>query len=247
MPAVAGLLLTIALGMFLAVQLFRWEKDEKIQPRKKVWVLAVLGPFLILGCYRSYSKEHLGQNEAMFRDLQRSGVFLIRNTRVFVGDGTVMENATVLVRDGKIAEIYPGAGPDADSIRADVVEGAGKTLLPGLIDVHVHLAPTGGISYAAEDNDPAKTMAHAAAALLYSGVTAARSVGDGLERLAQAARRDRRRQQAGRAALRLRPHVHHRRRARHRVSAERFPRHCARPCRTNWCARPRRPRKRAAR
>jgi imidazolonepropionase-like amidohydrolase/ABC-type multidrug transport system permease subunit len=179
--AVASLLLTIVLGMFLAMQLFRWEKGEKIQPRKKLWVLAVLGPFLILGCYRSYSKEHLAQNEAMFRDLQRAGVFLIRNTRVFVGDGTVMENASVLVRDGRIAEIYQGAGPDADSIRAEVVEGAGKTLLPGLIDAHVHLTPTGGISFAAEDNDPKKTMPHAAAALLYSGITEARSVGDGLK------------------------------------------------------------------
>jgi len=108
-------------------------------------------------------------------------VFLIRNTRVFVGDGTVMENASVLVRDGRIAEIYQGAGPDADSIRAEVVEGAGKTLLPGLIDAHVHLTPTGGISFAAEDNDPKKTMPHAAAALLYSGITEARSVGDGLK------------------------------------------------------------------
>jgi len=180
LPAVAGLSVTIFLGTFLAMQLFRWEKGERIPPRKKLWVLAVLGPFLILGCYRSYSKEHIGQNEALFRDLQRAGVFLIRNTRVFVGDGTVMDNATVLIRDGRIAEIYQGAGPDVEAIRADVVEGAGKTLLPGLIDVHVHLAPTGGISSAAEDNDPQKTMPHAAAALLYSGVTEARSAGDGL-------------------------------------------------------------------
>ena len=180
LAAVAGLAVTIVVGMFLAMQLFRWEKGEKIAPRKKVWVLAVLAPFLVLGCWRAYSKEHLGQNEAMFRDLQRTGVFLIRNTRVFVGDGTMVENASVLVRDGRIAEIYPGAGPDVNSLRADVVEGAGKTLLPGLIDAHIHLTASGGISLSAQDNDPAATMPHAAAALLYSGITAARSVGDGL-------------------------------------------------------------------
>ena len=99
-----------------------------------------------MGCWRAYTKEHIGQNEALFRDLQRSGTFLIRNTRVFVGDGKVIENGSVLVRDGKIAEIYDGAGPDAEKLHADVVEGAGKTLLPGLIDVHVHLARPGGIS-----------------------------------------------------------------------------------------------------
>jgi len=179
--AVVSLLLTIALGLFLAVQLFRWEKGEKIQPRKKLWVFAVLAPFIVLGCYRAYSKEHLDQNQAMFRDLQRAGVVLIRGTRIFVGDGTVMENASVLVRDGHIAEIYPGNGPDPESIRAEVVEGAGKTLLPGLIDVHVHLGSSGGMSYSAEGSDPAQTMPHGAAALLYSGVTAARSVGDGLD------------------------------------------------------------------
>ncbi|SPF51978.1 ABC-2 type transporter [Candidatus Sulfopaludibacter sp. SbA4] len=181
LPAVGALLLSIVLGTFLAVQLFRWEKEEKIQPRKKLWVLAVLGPFLLMGGYRAYSKEHIGQNEALFRDLQRSGIFLIRNTRIFTGDGSVIENGSVLVRDGKIDEIFPGAGPDPEKIHADVVEGAGKTLLPGLIDAHVHLSSPGGISTSTDDYDVKKSMPHAAAALLYSGVTAARSTGDGLD------------------------------------------------------------------
>ncbi len=181
LPAVGALLVSTTMGVFLAVQLFRWEKGEKMQPRKKLWVLAVVGPFLLMGCYRGYSKEHLGQNEAMFRDLQRSGVFLIRNTRVFVGDGTLIENGSVLVRDGKIADIFEGAGPDPEKLKADVVEGAGKTLLPGLIDAQVRLGSPGGISTSSEDYDPKKAMPHAAAALLYSGVTAARSVGDGLD------------------------------------------------------------------
>jgi imidazolonepropionase-like amidohydrolase len=168
-------------GVFLAVQLFRWEKDEKMQPRKKLWVLAVVGPFLLMGCYRGYSKEHIGQNQAMFRDLQRSGTFLIRNTRVFVGDGKVIENGSVLVRDGKIADVFEGPAPDPDKLKAEVVEGAGKTLLPGLIDAQVRLGSPAGISTSTEDYDPKKAMPHAAAALLYSGVTAARSVGDGLD------------------------------------------------------------------
>jgi imidazolonepropionase-like amidohydrolase len=61
------------------------------------------------------------------------------------------------------------------------VEGAGKTLLPGLIDAHVHLAASGGLSTNPQDYDVEKTMPHSAAALLFSGVTAARSVGDGLD------------------------------------------------------------------
>ena len=179
--AVGALLVTTAMGLFLAVKLFRWEKEEKIAPRNRVWVVAVLAPFLIMGCWRSYTREHIGQNVALFRDLQRSGTLLIRNTRVFLGDGMVKENASVLVHDGKIADVFDGAGPDADKLRADVVEGSGKTLLPGLIDVHVHLSSPGGISTSSDDYDVDKSMARDAAALLYSGVTAARSTGDGLD------------------------------------------------------------------
>src|SRR5450755_1937122 len=111
-PAVSALLLTTVLGLFLATQLFRWEKEEKIRPRNKLWVVAVLAPFVVMGTWKSFSKEHLGNNAALFRNLQRSGAFLISNTRVFTGDGKVIENGAVLVRDGKIAAIYEGASPD---------------------------------------------------------------------------------------------------------------------------------------
>ena len=77
--------------------------------------------------------------------------------------------------------VYDGAAPDPEQLKAETVEGAGKTLLPGLIDAHVHLAASGGISTDALDYDVDKTMPRSAAALLYSGVTAARSVGDGLD------------------------------------------------------------------
>jgi imidazolonepropionase-like amidohydrolase/ABC-type multidrug transport system permease subunit len=181
LPAVGALLLTTAVGLFLAVKLFRWEKEEKIPPRNRLWVLAVLGPFLVMGCIRAYTREHIGENTALFRDLERSGTFLIRHARVFVGDGTVKEDASVVVHDGKITGVFDGAGPDPGKIRAEVVEGSGKTLLPGLIDAHVHLSAPGGISSNSEDYNVDKTMPRNAAALLYSGVTAARSTGDGLD------------------------------------------------------------------
>ena len=180
-PAVGALLATMVLGTFLAMQLFRWEKEEKLQPRKKLWVVAVLAPFVALGTWQTFTKEHLGTNQALFRQLQRSDRFLIRNTRIFTGDGKIIENGSVFVVEGKIAEIYEGVAPDPEQIKAEVVEGAGKTLLPGLIDAHVHLAASGGVSGGGGDNDYQAAMQHSAAALLYSGVTAARSVGDGLD------------------------------------------------------------------
>ena len=167
---IGALLGTLVAGTFLA-----------IRPRNKLWVVAVLGPFVVMGCYLAYTKDHLGTNEALFRQLQRSEQFLVRNARIFTGDGKVIENGAVLVRDGKIAEVYEGAAPDPEKIKAEAVEGAGKTLLPGLIDVHVHLGSPGGISTSPEDFAAEKTMPHSAAALLYAGVTGARSVGDALD------------------------------------------------------------------
>jgi imidazolonepropionase-like amidohydrolase len=60
--------------------------------------------------------------------------FVIRDVHVF--DGERMADAdTVVVRDGVIAEL--GSGLRADP-SATIVEGSGQTLLPGLIDAHVH-------------------------------------------------------------------------------------------------------------
>src|SRR5690606_4869464 len=59
---------------------------------------------------------------------------LIRDVRVF--DGTDTSGPTsVLVRDGRIAAIGTQQAVPAG---ADVVDGSGMTLLPGLIDAHTH-------------------------------------------------------------------------------------------------------------
>jgi imidazolonepropionase-like amidohydrolase len=83
----------------------------------------------------------------------------------------------VLIKSGKIAQVFEGAAPDAKSLHAETVEGAGKTVLPGLIDVHVHLMSPGGLSNSAPEVNPARELA----AYLYSGVTTVRTVGDPLD------------------------------------------------------------------
>ena len=60
--------------------------------------------------------------------------FAIRDVRVFDGEAFI-ERATVRVRDGRIEAV----GEDLDVPTGwDVVDGGGRTLLPGLIDAHVH-------------------------------------------------------------------------------------------------------------
>ena len=179
--AVGAMLLTTAVGLFLSVKLFRWEKEEKVRPAAKLWVLAVLLPFVLLGTWQAHAKDNVSKEKIIGRDLARSRTMLIRNARIFTGDGKVIENGAVLVKDGKIAEVYDGNIPDPKAVNAETIEAAGKAILPGLIDTHVHLDGPGGFYDDWKDYDSAKMMQRNLAAYLYSGVTAVRSAGDQLD------------------------------------------------------------------
>ena len=60
--------------------------------------------------------------------------FVVRDVRLFDGE-RVVEQATVVVRAGRIVEAGPGVAVPPG---LEVVDGQGRTLLPGLIDAHVH-------------------------------------------------------------------------------------------------------------
>jgi imidazolonepropionase-like amidohydrolase/ABC-type multidrug transport system permease subunit len=179
--ALAALIITLGVATFVARQLFRWEKEQLIKPAAKAWVAAALVPFVLLGLNDMRSHEQRTRTQTLFRDVQRQSTFLIRGCRIFVGDGRVIESGAVLVRGGKIAEVYEGEGPDAQSLKAELVEAAGKTVLPGLIDVHVHLGAPGGMYADPKEYGSADAMPRALAQYLYSGVTTVKSAGDALD------------------------------------------------------------------
>ncbi len=179
--AAGALLLTMFVALFVCMKLFRWEKEEKLKNSAKLWVGAALLPFVLIGVYQSYAKTNVERQKQIDRQLSQSRTRLIRDARLILGDGRVIERGSVLIRGGKIAEIYPGEAPEAEKLRADVVEGAGKTLLPGLIDAHIHIGAPGGIYDNPQDYTKAQNTQRALAAYLYSGVTATRSVGDWLD------------------------------------------------------------------
>ena len=179
LTSAGALALTAALGTFLAAKLFRWEKEEKLRASAKLWLLAVLGPFFVLGAWQIHAKTNIAKAKVLGREAQRSRVSLIRDARLFLGDGTVIDQGSVLIRDGKIAEIYTGAAPDAKSLRADTLEAAGKTLMPGLIDVNVRLSLPGiPISDPQYFQNLDQNFDRELAAYLFSGVTAVKSAGD---------------------------------------------------------------------
>jgi imidazolonepropionase-like amidohydrolase len=61
---------------------------------------------------------------------------IFKNVRVFDGED-IHQSANVVVKDGKISSVSssPPSNVEAD---ATTVDGAGHTLLPGLIEAHMH-------------------------------------------------------------------------------------------------------------
>ncbi len=175
------LLVTACGGIFIATKLFRWEKEEKLRASAKLWVLVVLLPFFLLGGYQAWSRQDLTKAKILERERARGRSWLIQNARIIVGNGKVIEAGAVLVRNGKIDTIYEGTFPDAKALNAEPLDAAGKTVLPGLIDVHIHLGASSGFYNDTNKYGDPKNAEHELEAYLYCGVTAVRSVGDALD------------------------------------------------------------------
>ena len=81
---------------------------------------------------------------------------VIRNATILTAAGPMLQNASVLLQDGKVVAV--GATVDAPP-DADVIDGTGRWVTPGLIDTHSHLgvyaAPGGeALSDGNEATDP---------------------------------------------------------------------------------------------
>src|SRR4029450_6753791 len=69
------------------------------------------------------------------RDLPAQDV-AITNARVIVGNGTVIDSGTVIVRSGKIVSVSSGA---ANTQGLKTIDAKGMSAMPGLIDAHRHI------------------------------------------------------------------------------------------------------------
>ena len=68
---------------------------------------------------------------------QEENKMIIKNAKLYMPDGNVMEDSYLSVSDGKIAAI--GKMTEAPEFEGEVYDAAGGFLLPGMIDPHTHL------------------------------------------------------------------------------------------------------------
>lgn len=184
-PSLAALIVTFLLCFFIAYKFFRWEREEKIPASAKLWVLGALLPFFVLGAWENFrGGETLKATQRVWREMRRSGMLAFSGGKIFVGNGDVIERGVLILDKGKIVAIFK-EGEQTIPKDARTLNASGKTLLPGLCDIHVHLAVSGTYKLKeGEEEKKLKTiedwMIQNLRSHLYCGVTAVKSVGDSL-------------------------------------------------------------------
>ncbi len=105
---------------------------------------------LTAGCTHDDADDGPAAFDSRYEPLP-SQATLITGATVLTGTGERLENADVLLVDGKIAEI----GTGLNAAGADVVDATGKWVTPGIIDVHSHLGvyPSPGTESHSDGNE----------------------------------------------------------------------------------------------
>lgn len=107
------------------------------------------------------------------------GTLVLKGGRIFDGTGAPAREATLVIERNKIVKVLPAGSADW-SKAARVVDVAGKTVLPGLIDLHTHLTYTETAADTAAGTNVADSTLRAAERLRYyleSGITSVRDTG----------------------------------------------------------------------
>jgi imidazolonepropionase-like amidohydrolase len=83
-----------------------------------------------------------GQRDAK-TSTEAPGVVLIQNATILTASHGVIEHGSILIRDGKIAEVGANIKAPKD---AQVIDASGQFVTPGIIDCHSHIAIEGGVN-----------------------------------------------------------------------------------------------------
>lgn len=96
---------------------------------------------------------------ALHSQSRQSATVLYENARVIVGDGSAFDTADFLVQDGRITRIgTPGSVTPPAGVRR--VSLAGRTVMPTLVNVHVHIGYEGYSSWGANNYTAKNVLDH---------------------------------------------------------------------------------------
>ena len=120
--------------------------------KKLFVVLAAASLSACGGDGRSASGEPAGEAFASRYQPLPSETTLIRGATILTGTGERLDNADILLVDGKISAIGPSLADDAAT---EVVDATGLWVTPGIIDVHSHLGvyPSPGTESMSDGNE----------------------------------------------------------------------------------------------
>jgi len=90
--------------------------------------------------------------------VQATGRIVYRDGAVADGRSVALQrNISILVENGRISWIRP-AGGEEEATGASIVDCAGATFVPGMVDCHSHVTGPGGANWIERFNDPPETL-----------------------------------------------------------------------------------------
>ncbi len=171
-------------GLALSAALFRWEGTEPLSRRS---IATILGAFVVVMIGAALVAPAFRMNEmpgsrAIEAGDAKGQVRVLRGATLLDGLGGRIENARVVIRDHKVAEVGVDRAEDALPPGAQTEDLTGKFLIPGLFDSHVHLGGSGGVGGGIVEQSDERQV-HDLQAYLASGVTSILSLTDDPEAL----------------------------------------------------------------
>jgi imidazolonepropionase-like amidohydrolase len=106
-------------------------------------------------------------------------VLVLRGGRIFDGTGKAAYEGTLVIERNKISKVLGASSTDWPK-NAEVVDASGKTILPGLIDLHTHLTyplTEGDVLHAPSEAEATLRAVEKLRYFLESGITSVRDVG----------------------------------------------------------------------
>src|SRR5437588_2518406 len=106
-------------------------------------------------------------------------ILVLRGGRIFDGTGKAAREGTLVIERNKIVKVLPASSTEWPK-NAEVVDAAGKTILPGLIDLHTHLTyplTEGDVLHEPSEADATLRAVEKLRYFIESGITSVRDVG----------------------------------------------------------------------